>query len=183
MANPLNIFGIPIRHCINGITKDDKVNIDSIPSLDERITALENTPFSEWVEVDVSTYNLANSLIDDLFTFDGDHYFTKYDMMIRYRTNLYYVKKGLDVDVPSSEITMVVCHLSSSSNAYIISEDQISVKAIFFISTTDGMTFNYTEDVLSIDKTDGTMTFSTDSRTMYRNRLSVFVKDDHPQTS
>ena len=180
MANPLNIFGIPIRHCINGITKDDKINIDSIPSLDARITDLENASFTEWTEVDVSTYNNAHSYINDLFTFDDDHYFTKYDMMIRYRTNLYYVKKGLDVDVPSSEITMVICHLSSSNSAYIISEEEISVKAIFFVSTTDGMSFNYKEDVLSIDKTDGTMTFSTDSRLMYRNRLSVFVKGYEP---
>lgn len=37
----LNMFGVPLRHCINGITKDDKVNIDSIPSLDERITELD----------------------------------------------------------------------------------------------------------------------------------------------
>ena len=38
----LNMFGVPLRHCINGITKDDKRNIDSIPSLDNRIRELEN---------------------------------------------------------------------------------------------------------------------------------------------
>lgn len=176
----LNMFGVPLRHCINGITKDDKVNIDSIPSLDERITDLENTPFSEWVEVDVSTYNKANSLVNDLFTFDGDHYFTKYDMMIRYRTNLYYVKKGLDIDVPSIEITMTVCHLTSSANDYMITEDEISVKSIFFVSSTDGTVFNYKEDVFSINKTDASMNLSSDTRTMYRNRLSVFVKGYEP---
>ena len=178
----LNMFGVPLRHCINGITKDDKINIDSIPSLDERITDLENTPFSEWVEVDVSTYNRANSLITDLFPFDGDHYFTKYDMMIRYRTNLYYVKSGLDVNITSSEITMSICHLVNSSTAYEITEDQISVYAIFFVASTD-IEFNYTKEVFTINKSDSSMNFESQSRTMYRNRLSVFVKDYHPQTN
>ena len=182
MANPLNIFGIPIRHCINGITKDDKINIDSIPSLDERITELENTSFSEWVEVDVSTYNRANSLINDLFTFDGDHYFTKYDMMIRYRTNLYYVKSGLDVNIPSSEITLSICHIVNSTNVYEITEDQISVYTIFFVATAD-TEFNYTKEIFTINKSDSSMSFSSDTKLMYRNRLSVFVKDYHPQTS
>ena len=176
MANPLNIFGIPIRHCINGITKDDKNNIDSIPSLDARITDLENASFTEWTEVDVSSYNNAHSYVNDLFTFDGDHYYTKYDMMVRYRTNLYYIKKGLDIDVPSIEITMTVCHLTSSANDYIITEEEISVKSIFFTSTTDETTFNYKEDVFSINKTDATMSLSSDTRVTYRNRLSVFVK-------
>lgn len=66
----LNMFGVPLRHCINGITKSDKVNIDSIPSLDERITELneriveldekitklENIKLVEMVETQYASY-------------------------------------------------------------------------------------------------------------------------------
>ena len=94
MANPLNIFGIPIRHCINGITKDDKINIDSIPSLDERINALEQNDGTVWTTVDYASQT-SIQFAYSFFNYGTSEKYFKKDTIIKY--HVFDSAKGYDI--------------------------------------------------------------------------------------
>lgn len=94
----LDMFGVPFRHCINGITKYDKVNIDSIPSLDERITDIEN--FME-------NWTIVSNESEIFETVNGEKYF-KHDTFIYYdklgsRIMGYFIKGFPKKDVKISD--------------------------------------------------------------------------------
>ena len=164
------------RHCINGIDKQDAENIKEIPELDERVTALEMSSFSEWTEIDVSTYQKANAYVEDLFDFDGDHYFTKYNMVVTYRTGMYFVHKDLDIDVSGNSTNIYATYLHNGETSCYINEEVIRVKNIFFSNPVEGSeNLNISKNQIVLNKTNSEITYTTIGSVMYRNRLRVFV--------
>lgn len=185
-----NIMGIPTKACINGITKADSLEIkkiptlesetsemknETIPSLDERITALEQggSGGSEWEELDVSTYDKAHALLNTWFTTDGDHYFLKNDMMIWYGNKVHCVDKDSNINIATIRYIQF-----NETSAYVnIVENSFYVANVFVISSSQGQNYyNYTEKALKFNKTDWSISYTSFGSFTYRNRLRVFVK-------
>ena len=188
---PKTIMGLNTRACINGLdkvdfenvkkittleTETDEIKNETIPSLDDRITALEQggSSGSEWQELDVSTYNKANALLNTWFTTDGDHYFAKKDMMIWYNNNVYYANK--DSNIQNDIIRFVKFN---TTNTYInILDNNFSLTNIFVNSTSQGQSyFNYNENVIKINRTDSTITYESSYYYTNRSYIRVFVKN------
>lgn len=171
------------KHCINGIDKKDANNLKDIPlieenvvDLNERVSALEMSSFSEWTEIDVSTYQKANAYVSDLFDFDGDHYFTKYNMVVTYRTGMYFVHKGMDINVPGNDTNIYAQFLFNSTDNCYINEEIITTNNIFFSNPSDGSQFlGITKNQIAFNKTNSEITYSSIGSVMYRNRIRVFV--------
>ncbi len=169
------------KHCINGINKEDAENIREIPELDERVTALENASFSEWTEIDVSTYQKANAYVSDLFDFDGDHYFTKYNMIVTYRTGMYFVHKDLDINVSGNDTNIYSQSLFNSTDNCYINEEIVTTRNIFFSNPNEGSQYlGITKNQIAFNKTNSAITFTTTASVMFRNRIRVFAIGYNP---
>lgn len=184
-------MGLETRACINGLNKTDFENVkkiptletetdemknETIPSLDDRITALEQGGSgggSEWEEIDVSTYTKAHALLSTLFTTDGDHYFPKKDMMIWYSNKVFYAYKGINIQHAYIQYVNFI-----TTTAYVnITEYMFSLSNIFERATSQGGTyFNYNLNVLKINRTDWSMTYESSSTYTNRSYIKVFVK-------
>lgn len=164
------------KHCINGISKEDAENIKDIPELDERVTALESASFSEWTEIDVSTYQRANGYVGVLFDFDGDHYFTKYNMVVTYRIGMFFIHKNMDINVPGNDTNIYTTYLHDSTTSCYINEEVITTRNIFFSNPVEGSQYlGITKNQIAFNKTNSEITYTTIGSNMYRNRIRVFA--------
>ena len=192
---PRTILGLETRACINGLNKTDFENVKqipilesetneikntTIPALDERVTALEQggSGGSEWTELDVSTYNKAHAQVNTLFDYDGDHYFTKKDMILIYKNKMFYIDSGTGVDVSTArKFQYMEINYNSQSTTQVtqITED-VTLYNIFLNSSVTGTEFRCPACNL-IFKNDNTITINSyPSGIMFRNRLRVFIK-------
>lgn len=178
----LNMFGVPFRHCINGITKYDKVNIDSIPSLNERITDLEN---DKWIDANYGNYESFQNLINSFYTTDNTY---AKDLIIEYKNGTTYktflIKKGsnanIDINFVNTEFYAVYTYGDNHFRGDYIINTKMNVNTIIRSSTES---FNSSIEIFCHDKDQtgsltGTFSSGEFSVPILRNSIKIFYKNE-----
>lgn len=121
------ILSLSQRNCINGISKEDAENLKTIPSLDERVTALEQggsggNEFSWSEPIIFEKFSELSNVINEYFEYDekNDDYILKYDTIVVYQAHSNFVPKGFsyfdlyfnfsDIDNPSSSTLRITTY-------------------------------------------------------------------------
>lgn len=201
-VNPADaVLGVETKACVNGLTKTnaedvkqipiiksnvelledavDLINDTTIPALDTRVTALENSSGgSEWEEVDVSTYTKAHNQVNTLFDFDGDYYSNKYPMIIIYNQDIFFIKKNSAIRAAYTECYTTKVSFNALSNVITILEILFYPYNIFFATASSGGNYftasQYSTQLNGNENTITNQGFSSTSEN--RNKLKVYVK-------
>ena len=190
-----NIMGIPTKACINGITKDDALEIKkiptlesetneikntTIPSLDERITALEQGGGgSEWFEIDVSTFTKAQEYINDIFYEEDGENYLKYNMILVKNEDAKILLKDtniFDCFYMSTEVNAI----SNSSNFTIFST-YTDFNYIFYEQPNDDEHYLTDRKEVVFNPTDSTFNFTDSTNENSRTELKILIMGYNPE--
>ena len=183
-------MGLETRACINGLDKTDFENVKqipilesetneikntTIPSLDERITALEQGGGggNEWTEIDVSTFTKAQEYINEIFYEEDGETYIKYNMIL-YKdgnTNLF-LKDTLMYDcyINTTQLNSVY-----GSTDFEFSNIFTDLDSIFNVETNDEEKFIVYKRKARFNTTNYTFSVSESEESENREILKILV--------